>query len=86
MGDSMQMEINDDDLTKMVEQLCHSKAEEFALLGYENITGKDIWDCVNADYKDGFPPLHRLVNDILALKVTHFMNRMTLNAYKGLPL
>ncbi len=77
--------MNEADLTKVIEELCTSKAEEFSMLGYENISGKEIWECVHAKYKDGIPPLHRMVNDILSLKVTQYMNMMTLNAYKGLP-
>lgn len=74
----------DEDLNAVIEELCHSKAEEFQLLGYEQIDGKDIWDCINAKYaKSGQPELHQLVNDILSLKVTQFMNFMTLSAYKG---
>lgn len=74
-------------LNKEIEALCNSKAEEFALLGYEHISGADVWKCV-ADLKkydeDNLPQLHKIVNDILTLKVTTFMNWMTLNAYKGL--
>jgi len=38
---------------------------------------------VNAKYKeDDLPPLHQIVNDILSLKVTSYMNWMTMNALK----
>ncbi|MDF2835942.1 MAG: hypothetical protein K0Q63_1582 [Paenibacillus sp.] len=74
----------DDELNAVIEELCTSKAEEFRLIGYEHVTGKDIWDCVSAGYaKTGQPELHRMVNDILSLKVTRFMNYLTLSAYKG---
>ncbi|MFD0588265.1 post-transcriptional regulator [Paenibacillus sp. GCM10027627] len=74
------------ELSWEIEQLCHSKAEEFQLLGYEHVSWKDIWECVNAKYvKTGQPELHRLVNDILSLKVTQFMNYMTMSAFKGTP-
>ena len=70
-------------LNRDIERLCISKAEEFHLLGYENVTGKEIWDCVSSKYTDGaYPPLHRLVNDILSLKPHQFMNWMTLKIYK----
>lgn len=76
----------DEELTGMIEELCHSKAEEFRMLGYEHVDGKEIWDCVSAKYaKTGMPELHQLVNDILSLKVTQFMNHMTLSAFKGNP-
>lgn len=71
-------------LNQKIEELCMSKAEEFAMLGYEGVTGKDIWDFVSEKYEQkGFPPLHRLINDILSLRPTHYMNWLTLSAYKG---
>ncbi|WP_268964132.1 MULTISPECIES: post-transcriptional regulator [Paenibacillus] len=70
---------------KEIEAMCLSKAEEFRLLGYEYVTAEDIWDCVSRNYaKEGTPPLHRVVNDIYSLKVTTYMNYLTISAYKGL--
>ncbi|MDO7908086.1 post-transcriptional regulator [Paenibacillus sp. JX-17] len=67
-----------------IETLCQSKAEELRLVGYEYVTSKDVWECISHKYeKDGIPPLHRLVNDILSLKATGFMNYMTLSALRG---
>lgn len=72
------------ELNEAIESLCLSKAEEFRLIGYEQVTGPDIWECVNQKYeKNGFPPLYQLVNDILSLKATQFMNYMTISAYRG---
>lgn len=77
-------EINEQDLMKAIEQLCLSKAEEFRLFGYEHVTPDDIWECISSKYKkEGIPPIHRLVNDILTLKVTTFMNYLTLSAFRG---
>ena len=76
--------MNEQELDSLVEHLCKSKAEEFALLGYEHISAKDIWKCIDAKYqKTGIPRLHQLVNDIYSLKVTDYMNWMTMQAYKG---
>ncbi|WP_240546210.1 post-transcriptional regulator [Paenibacillus artemisiicola] len=67
-----------------IEYLCNSKAEEFHLFGYEHVTGEEIWLCVSEKYgKTGQPAKHQVVNDILSLKVTKFMNFMTLSAFKG---
>lgn len=75
-----------DELSVIIEELCNSKAEEFRMIGYEHVEGKEIWDCVSAKYaKTGQPELHQLVNDILSLKVTQFMNFMTISAFKGNP-
>lgn len=79
--------VDDDgeELSRVIEELCNSKAEEFALLGYDSVTGKDIWEFVSEQYdRTGIPPLHRLINDILSLRVTDYMNWLTLSAYKGM--
>ncbi|MBA9088272.1 hypothetical protein FHR92_004768 [Fontibacillus solani] len=77
-------EFTEKHLNEAIETLCQSKAEEFRLIGYEHVTGSDIWACINQKYeKNGFPPLHQLVNDILSLKATQFMNYMTISAYRG---
>jgi hypothetical protein len=78
---------DDVDLNAMIESLCTSKAQEFRLLGYEHVTGRDVWDCISDRYlKTGNPALHQVVNDILSLKTTQFMNWMTLSVYRGGPL
>lgn len=64
-------------------QICKSKAEEFHMLGYENVTAEEIWECVASAYKKEVPMLHRVVNDILSLRVTKFMNWMTMKVYRG---
>lgn len=76
--------LSDHELNEIIENLCLSKVEEFILLGYEHVTGKDIWDCVSDKYrKTGLPSLHQIVNDILSLKSTAFMNWMTISMYRG---
>lgn len=78
---------DDEELNGLIENLCKSKAEEFRMLGYEHVTGQDIWECVSDKYqKTGVPALHKIVNDILSLKTTQFMNWMTLQVYRGNPL
>jgi len=71
---------------RQLEAICESKAEEFHLMGYDHVTAKEIWQCVSDKYKKDVPPLHQVVNDILSLKVTKFMNWMTIYAYKGFPI
>jgi len=76
--------VENKELDSVIEELCRSKAEEFRLIGYEHVTGEEIWACVSAKYaKSGQPELHKLVNDILSLRAVQFMNFMTLSAYKG---
>lgn len=76
--------MTDEELNEVIEQLCNSKAEEFHLLGYEHVSGEDIWACVSSKYaKKGQPELHQIVNDIFSLKTSQFMNYMTISAFKG---
>ena len=77
-------DMTDEEISKVIEELCQSKAAEFRMLGYDHVTPQEIWECVNDRYaKSGVPRLHQVVNDVLSLKVTQFMNWMTLSAYKG---
>lgn len=71
-----------DELYQELFELCKSKAEEFALLGYENITAEEVWKCVSANYKE-LPAIHVVVNDILSLKVNKYMNWLMVNMYKN---
>lgn len=76
--------LQETELNEMIEKLCESKADEFRMIGYDQVTGADIWECVSDKYhKKGTPNLHEVVNDILSLKVTQFMNFITLNMYRG---
>lgn len=76
--------ISESEMNEMIEQLCLSKAEEFRMIGYEQVTGADVWECVSDKYhKKGTPALYEVVNDILSLKVTQFMNFITLSMYRG---
>lgn len=80
-------DLSEEELNEVIEQLCLSKAEEFKLLGYDHVEGREVWECVSNSYaKTGMPSLNRIVNDILSLKVTSFMNWMTMNAYKGIEI
>ena len=54
MTDTTETEYNEEELNKIIENLCWSKSEEFKKLGYEALTGKDIWDCAPAEAADRF--------------------------------
>ncbi|WP_205683850.1 post-transcriptional regulator [Brevibacillus migulae] len=72
----------EEELFMEVYNLCKSKAEEFEMLGYDNVSPKDIWECVASSYKE-FPALHKLVNDILSLKTTKYMNWQMMKVYRN---
>jgi hypothetical protein len=68
---------------KELMDLCQSKAEEFHLLGYTQVTAEEVWHCARVQV-NGEQPLHRIVEAILGLQIGQFMNYATLSAYKGL--
>lgn len=72
-----------DQLQQML-KLCQMKAEEFELIGYDKVNKEAIWRYFASKYRNQFPPLHRIVNEILTLKITTLMNWETINAYKGI--
>lgn len=74
--------LTEQELNEEIASVCNSKALELHMLGYEQVTGADVWNCVSSKYKKGLPPLHRLINDILTLKAPQFMNWLLINAYK----
>lgn len=76
--------LTEQEMDDSLRELCRSKADEFRMLGYEHVTGSEIWSCVTDKYaKFGQPQLHQMVNDILSLKVTTFMNWMTMSIYRN---
>ncbi|WP_442603510.1 post-transcriptional regulator [Paenibacillus sp. KN14-4R] len=82
--DVKEHELTETELSEMIKDMCKSKAEEIRMIGYENVTDKDVWDCVSDKYrKSGTPYLHQMVNDIFSLKPTQFMNWLTMQMYKG---
>ncbi|SDW29042.1 Post-transcriptional regulator [Marininema mesophilum] len=75
--------LSESELMQCIEDLCNSKAEEFRYYGYEDVTGEQVWACVSESYRRGWPRLNRLVNDILSLKGTRFMNWLMVSVYKN---
>lgn len=63
-----------------------SKAEEFSVLGYEDISIKDIWRFLIEKKwrkpKEGIR-VYELVSDVLSLKVGEFMNFATVEAFRS---
>lgn len=74
--------LTEQELKGCIEDLCDSKAAEFRMYGYEDVTGEQIWACVSENYRRGWPRLNRLVNDIMSLKANRFMNWLMLSVYK----
>jgi hypothetical protein len=74
--------LSEEELKTCVEDLCNSKAAEFRMYGYEDVTGQQVWECVSESYRRGLPRLNRLVNDIMSLKSNRFMNWLMLSVYK----
>jgi hypothetical protein len=77
------MNIALEELKEQMKMMCESKAEEFHMIGYEQVTADEIWECVSSAYKKGIPATHQIVADIFSLKVTKFMNWLTMKVYQG---
>ncbi|OEH84670.1 hypothetical protein BHU72_08675 [Desulfuribacillus stibiiarsenatis] len=72
-----------DRIKKALEDMCKMKSEEFLLLGIQT-TPEQIWSCVSHQYKKEYPELHQIVNDILSLKTSKFMNWLIIQNQRGL--
>lgn len=61
-----------------------SKVDEFHLLGYEEATQEDIWNCLVEKVWKGNPAkqLHEIVHEIFHLNTTVYMSYLTVNAYQ----
>lgn len=64
-------------------ELCAQKADEFHMLGYEEVTASEVWQCVLKLTK-GQGALHEMVGAVIGLQVGKFMNYTTINAYRGI--
>ncbi|RSL29247.1 hypothetical protein D7Z54_32290 [Salibacterium salarium] len=67
-----------------VEPALKSKVEEYHLLGYKSADEEQVWNCVMEKLEKIEEPirLHVLVNYILTLKLSEYMNRITVSSYK----
>ncbi|MCD8509001.1 MAG: post-transcriptional regulator [Bacillus sp. (in: Bacteria)] len=75
------------DWKRQLEPVLTSKAEEWQLLGYEKVTEEDVWACFMAKLSKLTVPetvtAHWIVGEVFRLKVTEYMNWLTMEAYKG---
>ncbi|KAA6448773.1 post-transcriptional regulator [Bacillus swezeyi] len=61
-----------------------SKAEEFMILGYDDIEIKELWSyLLNKKWKNKKDvQIHHLAGDILSVKIGEFMNYATVESFK----
>jgi len=62
-----------------------SKCEEFAILGYKDVTAEQVWGyLILKKWKkhDEEIHLHQLVNDVLTVKIGEYMHFKTIEAFK----
>lgn len=59
----------------------HSKQREYELLGYNEISADDIWDCLKDFVWKGNPEkhLHEVVQDIFHLPIHVYMDYLSLH-------
>lgn len=62
----------------------HSKREEFLLLGYKDLEIEQLWSYLKVKKwkKNEERMLHQLVEDILSVRVSDYMNYATMEAFK----
>lgn len=62
----------------------NSKTNEFLMMGYSQASNDDIWNCLEKRVWKGNPTkrLHEIVQDILHLSSSIYMNYLTINAYQ----
>lgn len=60
------------------------KVSEMRLMGYDNATREDIWNCLVEKVWKGNPSkrLHEVVEDIFHLGTNIFMSYLTVHAYQ----
>ncbi|SDI76134.1 post-transcriptional regulator [Alteribacillus bidgolensis] len=66
------------------EPALRSKVEEFQLMGYNHADKDEVWKCVieKLKKKKDYVRFHVLINSILTLRLSEYMNRLTISAYK----
>ncbi|ADU29764.1 post-transcriptional regulator [Evansella cellulosilytica] len=72
---------------KEVKPVLQSKAEEWQLLGHDRVSQEDVWACFMSmlprlDVPETLRP-HWVVQQLFHLNVNHYMNWLTLEAYRG---
>ncbi|WP_051302205.1 post-transcriptional regulator [Salibacterium aidingense] len=67
-----------------VEPVLQSKAEEFQMFGYTSADQERVWNCTMEKLKkrEESHRIHVLVNSILTLSLSDFMNQITVASYK----
>lgn len=82
MGDSMVEYRTVNEWRDKLEPVLKSKAEEFQLMGYNQATSDDIWDCLMQKVWTGNPKkrLYEAVADVFQLKTNVYLSYLTVNA------
>lgn len=69
-----------------VQPVLSSKLEEFRLLGYDSITETELWEfLIKKKWKKAKdePKLHKIIQDILTIKVSDFISYAAIESYKS---
>lgn len=68
----------------MLNEVLTSKREELLMMGYSRVTNEELWSCLyeRVWQQNKNKRLHEVVQDVLHLKSSIYMNYLTLNAYQ----
>ncbi|MGJ7912262.1 post-transcriptional regulator [Neobacillus sp. LXY-1] len=75
-----------DHFRTQVQPAIWSKLEEFALLGYDSVSAEEFWQyLIRKKWKKvkNEPKLFEMIQDILSVKVSDYINYATIEAYKS---
>jgi hypothetical protein len=69
-----------------VKPALESKLDEFRLLGYEKVTEQELWEYLTKKKwkkPNGNVRLFKIVEEIMAVKVSEYIHYATIEAFKG---
>lgn len=70
---------------QMVTPFLNSKAEELHLMGYNQATKEDVWDCLVEKVWKGHPDkrIYEVVADIMHLNSSIYLSYLTVKSYEN---
>ncbi|GAA4064380.1 MAG TPA: hypothetical protein GXZ58_02730 [Bacilli bacterium] len=74
-----------EDWKPIIHRVIESKAEEFRLFGYGDVTAETVWNCllVKVWRKEKIMKLHEVVEDVFHLSGHLYMSYITMETYQS---
>lgn len=70
---------------QVIQPALESKVKEFQLMGYDQATNEDIWNCLVKKVWNGNPEkrLYQVVGDIFQLRTNIYLSYLTVRAHQS---